>query len=203
MKRIFFAVLLLSLLAPGCGDDDDDTTGPGPANNEMSANVDGQAWRADQSAITVNGGASTPFQGTISIAGTQLGGVNENITLILSFISGPGTYPLGVNFLTNAGGQATFTQAPTSFVTILTGEAGVVTITTRTNTRIAGTFSFDASDISGPGTVSVTNGVFDITVEGSLPALPTGSGSEMSANLDGNFWNAATILANRQSANQF
>jgi hypothetical protein len=169
----------------------------------MSANVDGQPWEADQSAITVNGGSSTPFQGTISISGTQLAGGNKTILLVLSFISGPGTYPLGVNFLTNAGGQATYTQAPTSFVTALTGEAGVVTITTRTNTRIAGTFSFLASDITGPGTVNVTNGEFDITVEGGLPTLPTGSGSEMSANLDADFWNAATILANRQSANQF
>jgi len=202
VKRIFIAVLLLSLFAPGCGDDDD-PSGPGPATNEMSANVDGQSWQADQSAITVQGNANSPFLGTLSIAGTELGGTNENITLVLSFVSGPGTYPLGVNILTNAGGTGAYTQAPSTFITTLTGEAGVVTITTRTNTRIAGTFSFEATEISGPGTVNVTNGKFDITVEGGLPALPTGSGSVMSANLDGDFWNASTILSNRQSANQF
>jgi hypothetical protein len=171
----------------------------------MSANVDGQFWQADQSAITVSGNTNTPRQGTISITGTKLAGGNKTITLVLSFVSGPGTYPLGVNFATNAGGTAAYSEAPNSWLTTLTGEAGTVTITTRTDTRIVGTFSFNATELPGsaPSTVRVSNGEFDITVEGGLPDLPTGFGSVTSANLDGDFWNASTILATSSTPGRF
>jgi len=196
VNRIFISLLLLGFLAAGCSDDDE-PTGPGAAFNKMSANVDGQFWQSDQSAITITGDSATAPQGTMVISGTKLTGGNKNITLELSFITGPGTYPLGVSVLTNAGGRGLYSEAPNSWLTPMTGEAGTVTISTRTDTRIVGTFSFDADEFPGstPSTVRVTNGEFDITVEGGLPALPTGIASVTSANLNGDFWNAATIIA--------
>lgn len=195
VKRIFISLLLLSFLAAGCGDDDE-PTGPG-AGNKMSANINGQFWESDQSAITITSDSASASQGTMIISGTKLSAGNKNITLELSFISGPGTYPLGVSVLTNAGGRGLYSDPPNSWLTPMTGEAGTVTISTRTDTRIVGTFSFDADEFPGspPSTVRVTNGKFDITVEGGLPDLPTGIASVTSANLNGDFWNAATIIA--------
>jgi hypothetical protein len=106
---------------------------------------------------------------------------------------------------TNAGGTGLVSDPPNSWLTALNGEAGSVTITTRTDSRIAGTFQFDATNVPGTaaGIARVTNGEFDITVSGGLPPLPTGFGSSVSANLDGDFWNAATIVANSPSFGAF
>ena len=107
----------------------------------------------------------------------------------------PGTYPLGVNTGTNAGGIASVTDAPAVWSTPLNGAAGTVTITARTATRIAGTFQFSAAPILGGGpNVVVTAGEFDITPSGGLPPLPTAAPSLVTATLGGNAWNGATIV---------
>jgi len=206
VKRILFPVLLFSLcalgiFATGCGDDDGPVD-PGTVNNEMSAKIDGQQWSADQSAITVTGNAATPRQGTISISGTRIT-PQQNITLLLSFITGPGTYPLGVSVVSNAGGTGLVTNPPNTWLTPLSGAAGTVTISTRTDSRIAGTFAFVANEIPSGGTTAVTEGQFDITVSGGLPNLPTGFASAASAKLNGANWNAAAILADSPNAGEF
>ena len=62
--------------------------------------------------------------------------------------------------------------------------AGSVTITVRTENRIAGTFYFEANvNIFRmyPRHYSVTNGTFDVTADNGLPALPTGTPSGSAA----------------------
>src|ERR1044071_7596342 len=45
--------------------------------------------------------------GLLSLIGTQLSGTNTTtIAINLGFVTGTGTYPLGVNFVTAAGGTA-------------------------------------------------------------------------------------------------
>jgi hypothetical protein len=198
------ALLLLTLIAAGCGDDD--TTGPGPNGpNAMSATIDGQPWVADPSLITVTSNSNTARQGTLLITGGRIS-TGEAVTLTLSFVSGSGTYPLGVNFLTNAGGHGQVVDVPDSWNTPLNGAAGTVNITTRTSTRIAGSFSFTAKAVTGgttPETRIVTGGSFDITVSGGLPALPTGLPSSVSATIDGAFWNAATVEGESSGSDDF
>ena len=207
VKRIPMPVLLLSLFAlslfaAGCSDDDD-PVGPGTANNFMSARINGEQWAADQSAITITGDATSGRQGTITISGTRVTG-QRNITLFLSFINGPGTYPLGVSVLTNAGGRGLVTDPPNTWTTPLSGDAGSVTISTRTDSRIAGTFSFVATDPGGSTSGAVvTEGEFDITVSGGLPNLATGIPSSASAMLDGELWNAAAVGGDSPSAGEF
>jgi hypothetical protein len=119
--------------------------------------------------------------------------------LHLSFITGPGTYALGVNPSTTPGGEGSVGVVTGSdldtWETWLTGSAGSVTITTRTSNRVAGTFQFTATANPGtpPGTKAVTAGEFDITVPGGLSPLPTDAGSTLVANLGGTAWNAATV----------
>jgi hypothetical protein len=185
------ALMAAALLAMGCGGDDDPNGPGGGGGNIYRANIDGASWSAVSSTIQVTGGGD-PRLGTIVISGGNAGG--DAIVLTLSFIGGTGTYPLGVNQGTNAGGTGSVVDVPNTWLTPLSGAAGTVEITTRSATRIAGTFEFTAAPLGGGGPdVAVTGGEFDITIDSGLPALPTGGGSIMTADIDGEEWNGATI----------
>jgi hypothetical protein len=76
---------------------------------------------------------------------TRASGGRSSLTVTLTNIDAPGTYPLGVN-LTGFGGTATVGQRSDGWGTPLrgaAGDAGSVVVTSRTATRIKGTFSFD------------------------------------------------------------
>lgn len=202
MRRMLARALVVgALFALGCGGDD----GPANPNNNnggggggggdkvFTATIDGAAWTATSSTVQVTG-STDPRLATIVITGININN-GVGVILTLSIVSGPGTYPLGVNPGSNAGGTGSVIVTPDSWLTPLNGAAGSVEITTRTATRIAGTFEFDASPlVPGPPDVAVTAGEFDITVASGLPALPNGSGGSLiTATIGGDPWNAATI----------
>jgi hypothetical protein len=196
-RRVMFVVVLSVL---GCGGSASDGGGGNaggdgnPGGTSFSADIDEQAWAADENAIQVTGNPGAPNLGTIVMSGIDIS-TGQGLVLALSFISGPGTYPLGVNIGTTPGGTGSVTGSPDSWITPLSGAAGAVTVTVRTATRIAGTYSFSADPLLGGGPAAVvTNGKFDITVASGLPALPTGEGSTVTATLDGGAWNAATVI---------
>jgi Family of unknown function (DUF6252) len=201
MKRVLGRTLVVvGLLVVGCGGGDGSPTGTGNGGggggtSPMSATIDGAKWTASKSAVQVSGNTTSTAQGTITISGVNIN-TGFGITISLSYVSAAGTYPLGVNIGTNAGGTATVTESPNFWNTPLNGAAGTVVITTRTATRIAGTFEFTATPIVGGGANAVvTGGAFDITVSAGLPPLPTGDPSSISATFDGGPWNAATVVA--------
>jgi len=185
MKTSIRMLGLAVLLAVSCGGDGGD--GPaGPGNNggggnTFTATIDGTNWKSDAALIQVGGAVN------------------------LGFIIGPATQPLGVNPGTNPGGVGTILKTD-FWETPLNGQAGFVTITARTDKRIAGTFHFSADGLN-PGTVpasrNVTNGKFDITIASGLPDLPTGVGSTSTANMGGTPWNAATMVGIRQGPGAF
>ena len=81
--------------------------------------------------------------------------------------------------------------------TPLNGASGFVTITARTDKRIAGTFHCTTAGILPsitPPTRSVTDGSFDVTIDAGLPPLPTGVGSTEIATIGGTPFNGATIV---------
>jgi hypothetical protein len=140
--------------------------------------------------------------GSLAITGTRVtsGSDFRAMSLLLGFIEGPGTYPLGVNLGTNGGGLATVTiaasGATSSFMTALSGAAGTVTVTTLAGGRIAGTFAFEAEPTLGSSvSVSVTSGSFDVPLpNGFMAAAGDARGSRVSASFGGGAWNAATII---------
>ena len=198
MKRIpAWLTVLTALLSGACNS----TTNPNPGGggggggggNSFSATIDGVAWSASSSLVTVTG-ASVNGSGTIILTGTSVPD-GHSVALTLSFISVPGTYPLGVNTVSTQGGIGIVSEPPNSYTTPLSGSAGTVTITARTSTRIAGTFSFVGKSGVGATTRTVTSGSFDITKSAGLPALPTSQGSLLTATLGGVAFNGATIVA--------
>jgi hypothetical protein len=153
---IIGAILLVPLAACGGGDD---PAGPGGGGAGMSARVDGQSWTAtfahgvrDQASVVVGAAG----QG----AGTQI-----NFALVSK---GTGTYPLGP-----AGDAAYLTQGGNGWVTGASGGSGSVTLTTLTDTRIAGTFEFTAVPVTGgaSGTRTITQGSFDVEFTNPIGAL--------------------------------
>ncbi|MDH4338373.1 MAG: hypothetical protein OEX18_13960 [Candidatus Krumholzibacteria bacterium] len=212
MKRFSgLALLLVALLAVGCGGSDS-PAGPGGGGgpiggggNSFTATVDGQPFKADVGTIQVTGNTPATRQGTLAISGFQTS-TGVGLTLIISFFIGPATQPLGVNTGTNPGGTGSVLMAPDIWMTPLNGHAGFVTVTARTDKRIAGTFNFTSDGIL-PGIVPasrvVTNGKFDITIDTGLPPLPSGVGSTAIANIGGQPWNAATIVGLHPGAGVF
>src|SRR4029079_16671896 len=109
---------------------------------------DGVAWASDPLALQVTGNQAVP--GTQLILGTKLTGGQDsrNVTRTLGYLSGPGTYPLGVNQGTTAGGSGAVTIQQGGVLglwnTVCSGSAGTITITSLTSTRMTGTFQFTA-----------------------------------------------------------
>lgn len=159
MRNLFRSALAIVAIAVsaacGGGGDDDDPNGPGGPTN-MSAEVDGESWSGLGNAARAAGGIYT----ITGVDGT------DGISIQLFNISGPGTYALGMN-TTGFGGTAIFSTTGAGWGTPLTGLAGSVTITTLTDTRIAGTFAYEATPLNGSaaGTKQVTDGEFDMLMQ--------------------------------------
>jgi hypothetical protein len=164
--------------------------------NFFTATIGGRPFRASPGSITVTGNDPPTRQGTLAITGIQLpSGIG--LSLNISFFIGPATQPLGVNPGSTPGGIGSVTIAPGIWSTPLNGAAGFVTVTVRTDKRIAGTFNFTAAAFTpgtAPPTIEVTDGAFDITIDEGLPPLPTAVGSTAFATIGGTPWNAATIV---------
>lgn len=155
LARLFLGIAALTLAAACGGGGDDDPQGPGGATN-WSALIDGEEW-------TGLGNAARSAGGIYTITGADASG--GAISISLYNIPGPGTYALGMN-ATGFGGTAIVSEASpiSGWATVLNGRAGSVTITTLTDTRIAGTFQYTAAAQNGAatGTRVVTEGEFDM-----------------------------------------
>jgi hypothetical protein len=200
MNSSRFTYLILATMLAACGGDG--PTGPGGGSGPFSASIGGVAWQTDEIALGVtSGGAVTP--GSLIISGTQVQTGSSNyrsLILVLGFVTGPGTYPLGVNNGTTAGGTGTVVVVDggtvTNYLTPFSGDAGSVTITSLGSNAV-GTFEFTAPPLLGGGANQVvTDGSFDVPLPASfVAATNAGRGSTMTAtSLGGAAWNGATIV---------
>lgn len=152
-------VLALALTL-ACGGSDGPSAPQGPGNGSMTATVNGKSWKATR----VNAG---PQEGAIGIYG--MAGDNSEIVFAI-MLEGVGTYSIpastGLNF--NYIEASTGHQWQALAMGPLLGGVGTgtVTLSTLTDDRVAGTFSFQAPPIAQTGAttnVTVTSGAFDIT----------------------------------------
>jgi len=196
-----YATLIVLLAACGGGGD---TTSPSGGNqnpggstgtSQMTATINGQAFAASAIGGVVAAQIDATSGGYL-VAGLEITGAGRAITFTLNGISGPGTYPLGVDGVSVAGGFGSVTvNSSNLWNTGLTGGSGTITITSLTTKHIAGSFTFTASAASGTatGTQSVTNGSFDaaFSKDAVIKTLADSIGSKMTATLAGTAWNAA------------
>jgi len=152
-------VLLLSLAACGGGDDSLTGTNNNGGNNNggsgpMSATVAGAAWSAPTPAAVYS-------QSVLSVAGIDL---TRGITISFAVpATAPGTFSTAFN--NPSGGIAIISNGATgqTWATYTQGGTGSVVVTTLQAHRAVGTFAFTGALSSGTGTITVTNGKFDVT----------------------------------------
>lgn len=184
------ALLSALILTAACGGGGTENNPGGNAN--FTAKIDGQSWTsaAISTQAVINNNA------IFTIVGASAGSSPLAMSLTLYYVGAPGTYPLGVGG-TVPGGIATISAGATAWSTPLSGAAGTVTITTVSSTRIAGTFSYNATPfiIGTAGNREVTEGQFDLPVTGTGSiTVPDNLGSKFGGTLGGNPWNAATVV---------
>jgi hypothetical protein len=201
--RKTLALLFVSLTA--CGGSDSATGPTGTTNGTFTATIDGQAWVSTSNQITGGTASTSSIPGYVILTGSKVVSATNytTLTLALGYLAGTGTYPLGVNPVSTAGGSGlVFGVQGTgigTWSTNFTGNAGTLTITSLTATRIVGTFQFTAppqSFTTTTGTRVVTNGAFDLPLPGNFVVAPaTNKGSKISGTVGGAAWNAATVIA--------
>lgn len=195
------------LLLTGCGGGGGASgiTGPGGGggggggSSFMRAKVDGANWTAD--ALTAGQGALHTQPGFYYVEGIKAaGGATSFLTMSLYNVDTLGTYPMGVSG-TTFGGSGTVGGSTSGWYTPLSGAAGTVTLTTLTDTRIAGTFAFVTTPAFGSasGTRTITEGSFDYPVitSGTGGPRPDAQGSRVSMKIGVQAWNAATVVSAR------
>ncbi|MBK6735545.1 MAG: hypothetical protein IPG61_16010 [bacterium] len=198
-RYLVVPAIALLLILGGCGGGDDGPNNPGGGGggggNSFTAVIDGVNWTSDEASISVSGINTPTREGMLIVTGFEASS-GRGLSLAFSFFIGPASQPLGVNTGTTPGGTGTVIMAPDSWMTPLSGQAGFITLSARTATRVAGTFNFTAAAVAGavPATRVVTGGTFDITKDSGLPPLPTGVGSTAIATIGGVPWYAATII---------
>jgi hypothetical protein len=168
-KRIILALCVLALIGCGlsCNDDDGDKnpSGPGASSGSMSASVTGDVTHS----FNDNSSASCLNEGTsFTIIGTS----NNAYSIHLAVYSALQTGSYDVANLLD--GTSTEGKALANFIvgtaasgnTMYFSTSGTVTVT-EAGSRAKGTFSFDAfmQTQSGPSTVSVATGSFDVPVK--------------------------------------
>ncbi len=174
MRRIL-PVLFAVIIAACGGSSPTGPSGPGGGSNVFSASIDGTAWSAPSTAISSASNTGSIPGGILFTGTTTVGTQARSLILSLDRIKGPGTYPLGVNTGTTAGGTLTMTFGSASWWTPLNGKSGTLTITSLTSSRVVGTFSGELAPLAGgTGNVHITNGTFDVPLNpGYAPRRPT------------------------------
>lgn len=197
--RRLVVLICVIVLFTGCGGGGGGPSDPGGGNtggNTFTAIIDGVPWASDEASISVSGAGAPTRAGTVLLSGYEAA-TGRGLTLSISFFIGPASQPLGVNIGTTPGGIGSVIVPPNNWSTPLSGASGFITLTQRTDTRIAGTFNFTATALAGatPASRVVTAGAFDVTKASGLPPLPTGVGSTAIATIGGLPYNFATIIA--------
>ena len=146
MKRVGRA-LILALAA--CGGNDG-STGPGPGNAAGTFCHHRRTELGEHDEPDGRRTGTNEVPGLVTITGTRAvsAGNATTITLTAGYLAGPGTYPLGVNFISTAGGSALVStvqgSATNTWATGFSGNAGTIVVNSLTSNRIVGTFQFNA-----------------------------------------------------------
>lgn len=125
-----------------------------PSTDTFYAKVDGTEFVENN--IDVSLTSASGFPDAISIVGSKTNGDNVGLSIAQSLPVG--TYNFAGPFGTQVNSTCLFGG------TLYNGDTGTLTITTRTPTRIAGTFSLTVKNMMSNATKSITEGSFDVEI---------------------------------------
>ncbi|MBK9777860.1 MAG: hypothetical protein IPP62_16145 [bacterium] len=168
-SRFLVLIALASLLTSGgCGGDDDGPSNPGGGGggggNSFTAVIDGVNWTSDEAAISVTGISTPTREGMLILTGFEASRRSRPLDGVL-LLHRPGFATAGRQHGHDARGLGTVMENVESWTTPMSGQAGFITLSARTATRVAGTFNYTAEAQGGavPATRVVTGGAFDYT----------------------------------------
>jgi hypothetical protein len=121
----------------------------------MKATLGGNAWIGASIVVVAKTGGSYAFGGS-TITGTGAAGI-ANVNVILSGVTGPGTYALGPG----QSNQLSVTAGGSGYNSSLTGSSGSVVVTSVDANRLKGTLSATLA-AAGGAALAVSGGTFDI-----------------------------------------
>lgn len=128
------------------------TSGVIATNDSFYAKIDGSEFVED--AIDVSEVISSGFPDSYSIVGSKANG--DNVGLRISKSLGVGTYPFSGPFNQDLASNCVFNNL------LYTSDTGSLTITSKTATRIVGTFNIVVSNFTTSQTKTITQGAFDV-----------------------------------------
>ncbi|MEO8479301.1 MAG: DUF6252 family protein [Gemmatimonadota bacterium] len=165
---------------------------PPPGGGAVTVLVDGQPFGAVSYAQAVHS-----FSGSYILSVQSVSGVNSKaISISLMNIAEAGTYPLGTGANVE-GGFASYVENGAGWGAALSGEAGSITLTTLSDTRIIGSFNFTGTEHTGgaSGTRTLTSGSFDlpVTTTGTFVPVPDSKRSMLHATVGGQPYVGSTI----------
>ncbi len=194
-KLFSLFILVLALVGTACGGGAKNPADPGPSGNDthyLRAKIDGVAWFVPASGLDFVASHTSP--GLYALIAQPTG--DYRLEVILTNITGVGTYPLGVSALSR-GGTVTLSLSPSTWTAPLSGAAGSITLTELSDTLMVGTFQFTVRAVPGTatGTKTMTEGEFHlpVTTVGEIGPVPDNAWAEVRATVAGSPWNAAHI----------
>lgn len=192
MRRL---AILLALFLAACGGDSGTGPDPDDDDNLFRAEIDGEEWSA--SPLTISAASNTgELPGGLIFSGSTTTQPSQALLIHLGRVNGPGTYPLGVNTGTSAGGTLSLVIGSVSWWTPLMGNEGTITITSMSGGRVRGTFSATLQPLAGgTGTIEITNGEFNVPINpGYNEPAADNLGSTTSGTVGGGEFHGATVL---------
>ncbi len=145
MKKQLIIFCLLAVFSFACSDDSAEEN----KANFVSATIDSQSWKADDTYTQKARGENGP----LIIVGE---GKGYTLELVLGGINAPGTYEMG----TTRSGRIKLGN--TTYSTMDVPNAGIIEITRLDNNRVEGTFSFNAQWLSAGNRLEVKEGEFSV-----------------------------------------
>ena len=183
-KNILFFILVLVLFS--C-EEDDETSGNGGDEIQISATINGQTFERDNAAVSIlqdvliiNATIAEPFQ---------------NIELRVENIA-EGTFNFGQN-VNQFVPRAIYRNEESTFITDRNGGTGQLTITNLDidNLLLSGTFSYTALSEDGTTTIMVSNGSFeDLEIDNFAPEALE-SDNNLATTIDGTSHRSDIVIA--------
>ena len=163
--------LALTTLVSSCSSSDDSSGGGGAALGTMKAKIGGTNFTSIPQGTT----AALLYNGSyynLSIGGADATGKVIQMMILAENITSGATYQIDENsdiLVSTAAYTAIDISNPTSALSFGApydggGNSGSITISSKTETNVQGTFSFTLKNTQGSDTKSITNGSFNINL---------------------------------------
>lgn len=146
MKKATLLLFALSVLAGSCKPDDPSPNPVGTPVSQVSAKINGGRWSTNSAAVQESNGGLGVYGEIVN------GGKSSSILLNIKSYTGLAGYAIDS---TNKNTAVYMENG-----SVYNAESGTITVTTKNEAHVAGTFTLEAGN--SIGTRSITEGTFDI-----------------------------------------